>query len=605
MEKYTLPWLRRRRKTAPELPLKPPIHLSPFSNGEVFFQPGPAEAKIRRLILEKAEEGARRHGIDRREFLASSMGMATSLWAVNLVTGCSDAGSPRNVQTARAVEPMPRPIESVPAMPSGSTGMSGLPAVPRDAGAAGARPTGTSMGGAGSGAAGSGGADGSGARGDSATQTPLGPGGSFQVPDDPTDPEQVCALMLDPSKEFIFDIQTHHVNRADTFYEGFLRDQEQFRGYCSPSGLSSLECFGRNEYVRLMFLESDTTVAVLSGLPAATESDNPITNDEIAQSREAINLLADGTQRLVNHHMVLPNQRGISADAVQAELDEMARVLDTFGNIGAWKCYPAWSPANTESSATDGWNMDDAETGLRFVEQGIALGVPLFCIHKGLPIPAFSTQHLDPADVGRIARTFPEADFVVYHSGYGNQNSYFESAYAAGNRNGVDSLITSLLDAGVGPNENVYAELGTTWQLISTNPLIGGPTAAAHVLGKLLTYVGEDNVVWGTDSIWYGSPQSQIESFLQFQISPEFQALYGYPELTLAIKRKILGLNAARIYGIDPEAMRCGIEASELHGLKLQLDHAYGKRRWAFHEPMLTRPEDYWRLLRQSGFRPG
>jgi hypothetical protein len=571
MNHFRLPWLRRRKKTDAELPLKPPIHLSPFSNGEVFFTPGPAERRIRQLILEKAEAGARRHGIDRREFLASSMGMATSLWAVNVVSGCSSS-------------------------PAGSSGMPGPPAAAGTGGGSMIGPVESPP---------SGGFVPQGAGGAGTSMPSEGMGGFFRVPEDPTDPEQVCETLIDAGQEFIFDIQTHHVNRADTFYESFLRDQAQYAAFCGPRGMSSLECFGRNEYVRLMFLESDTTVAVLSGLPAASEADNPITNDEIAASREAINLLADGSERLVNHHMVLPNQAGLSSGAVQAQLDAMQRVLETHGRIGAWKCYPAWSPTNTQAVATDGWFMDDPAVGIPFIEQGIALGVPLFCIHKGLPIPAFSTEHLDPADIGRVAQRYPEARFVVYHSGYGNGNNYFEAAYRDGNRSGVDSLVSSLLAAGIGPNENVYAELGTTWQLVSTNPLIGGPTAAAHVLGKLLKYVGEDNVVWGTDSIWYGSPQSQIESFLQFEISEAFQAQFGYPALTLELKRKILGLNAARIYGVDPAAARCRIEQSELGQLKRQLDHDFGRRRWAFHEPMLTRPRDYWRLLRRSAFKPG
>ena len=43
------------------------------------------------------------------------------------------------------------------------------------------------------------------------------------------------------------------------------------------------------------------------------------------------------------------------------------------------------------------------------------------------------------------------------------------------------------------------------------------------MLGKLLTRVGEDRVLWGTDAIWYGSPQPQIMAFRAFEISPEFQ----------------------------------------------------------------------------------
>ena len=89
---------------------------------------------------------------------------------------------------------------------------------------------------------------------------------------------------------------------------------------------------------------------------------------------------------------------------------------------------------------------------------------------------------------------------------------------------GVNRLITSMMQAGIGPNQNVYAELGTTWyRLMQT------PDQAAHVLGKLLKYVGEDNVLWGTDSIWYGSPQDQIQALRTFEISPELQETLRVP----------------------------------------------------------------------------
>jgi uncharacterized protein len=576
MSNLKLPFLRRRRKTEPELPLQAPIRLGPLSNGEIFLSPGPRARLIEKLIFEKADEGARRHGIDRREFLASAMGMATSLWAVNLVAGCG--GEPGAGSGGGAAGGA-----------GGSGAGGGLPA----------------HGGAGA-IGGSGGAGGTGGPGPSTGGTAApgggtGTGGSYNVPDDPTDPEQVCEVMLDPSREFIFDIQTHHVNRANATYQTFLQGLPQYTSYCGPRGMTAVDCFSRNEYVRLMFLESDTTVAVLSGLPAADDTGNPVTNDEIAQSRDAINLLADGSQRLVNHHMVLPNRTGTTSSDVAAELDQMQRVQEDFGRIGAWKCYPAWSPNNSELIALDGWHLDDPGTGIPFVERGIALGVPLFCIHKGLPIPGFSAAHNVPMDVGRVAKLFPEATFIVYHSGFGNE-SYLEGPYQQGSMLGTSSLVTSLLSAGIGPGENVYAELGTTWQVVST---LLGPSAAAHVVGKMLLYLGEDNVVWGTDSIWYGSPQSQIESFLQFEISQSFQDLYGYPALTLDIKRKILGLNAARLYGIDPAAVRCAVDASAVTTAKRQLDHDLGARRWALGAPMLTHRRDYWRLLRQSQFRPG
>ena len=83
------------------------------------------------------------------------------------------------------------------------------------------------------------------------------------------------------------------------------------------------------------------------------------------------------------------------------------------------------------------------------------------------------------------------------------------------------------------------------------------PTTAAHLLGKLLKHIGEDNVLWGTDALWYGSPQDQIQAFRSFQIVPALIESHGYPELTPALKQKVFGLNGARVYGIDvPERRR-------------------------------------------------
>jgi hypothetical protein len=88
-------------------------------------------------------------------------------------------------------------------------------------------------------------------------------------------------------------------------------------------------------------------------------------------------------------------------------------------------------------------------------------------------------------------------------------------------------------------------------------------------------------------------PQPIIERFLAFEITPEFQQMYGYPALTTAVKAKILGLNAARAYGINVNAVRCGIQASQLARLKLELDGEFGERRWALQQPMLRTRRDF------------
>jgi Amidohydrolase len=97
---------------------------------------------------------------------------------------------------------------------------------------------------------------------------------------------------------------------------------------------------------------------------------------------------------------------------------------------------------------------------------------------------------------------------------------------------------------------------GTVWR-----SLLADPVQAAHVLGKLLSRLGEDRDLWGTDSVWYGPPQTQIMAFRAFEISEEFQQRYGYPALTDTVKAKVLGLNAARLWGLDPHATRCALAA--------------------------------------------
>ena len=204
-------------------------------------------------------------------------------------------------------------------------------------------------------------------------------------------------------------------------------------------------------------------------------------------------------------------------------------------DICAWKVYTHAGP---------GWFLDDRDPsapqiGEPFLAHVEALEVPVVAVHKGLSGEAAFGS---PVDIGPAAARQPALSFLVYHSGY--ETSYQEGPFAADGR-GVDRLITSVQQSGIGPGGNVYAELGSTWRSV-----MGDPDQAAHLIGKLLVAFGSDNVLWGTDSIWYGSPQDQIAAFRAFQITPEFQERFGYPALTDDVKARILGMNAARVFGI-------------------------------------------------------
>jgi hypothetical protein len=67
---------------------------------------------------------------------------------------------------------------------------------------------------------------------------------------------------------------------------------------------------------------------------------------------------------------------------------------------------------------------------------------------------------------------------------------------------------------------------------------------------RAASYLGADNVLWGTDCLWYGSPQPYIQAFRAFQIPAALQSQYGYPAITDEIRRKVFGWNGARVYGM-------------------------------------------------------
>jgi predicted TIM-barrel fold metal-dependent hydrolase len=240
----------------------------------------------------------------------------------------------------------------------------------------------------------------------------------------------------------------------------------------------------------------------------------------------------EGTHRLYLHGRVNPNQPG--------DVEDMERLATQF-RIAAWKTYTQWGPEGR------GFFMDDAP-GLRMIEEARRLGVRNIAIHKGLPFGPESYAHSTCVDIGRVAKRFPDVNFLIYHSGF--VTSKGEGPYDPKRSDGIDALITSLRENGVGKGGNVYAELGSTWRF-----LMRDPDMAAHAIGKLLAHVGEDNVLWGTDSIWYGSPQDQIQAFRTFAISDEFRERFGYPQLTAEVRAKIFGRNALKLYPVPEDVL--------------------------------------------------
>ena len=399
-----------------------PIKLDSTSNGE--FVPVPLEAAGRaanRLAQRWASENARRRGVDRRSFMVSACGAASTLLAFNAA----------NAAAGRV---------------GGYFALDRVAAVDPDA-----------------------------------------------------------ALEQLGGAEFVFDVQGHFVGR---------------------NGLGRTALGGADQFIKDIFLDSDTDMMVLSFIPSRREREL-LSIEEADQTRRIVEKM-EGTHRLLLHGRVNPNQDG--------DLEGMDELAEKWGVV-AWKCYTQWGPDGR------GFFLHE-DLGLGMIEKARALGVRNICVHKGLPFGRRSYEHSLASDIGIVARMFPDVNFLVYHSGF--ITSQREGPYDPTRREGVDELIRSVEENGVPRNGNVYAELGSTWRFSMRDP-----DTAAHIVGKLVKHIGENNVLYGSDCIWYGSPQDQIQAFRAFQISEAFQQKYGYPRMTAKLRAQIFGLNAARPYGID------------------------------------------------------
>ena len=384
-----------------------------------------------------------------------------------------------------------------------------------------------------------------------APTTSAQPGGTFAVP--PPEDTVACAHALGGNGEFIFDVHTHHVMPDGPWRHSAPETVGLVLGMAPACGSADrLVCVDRAAYLHDLFLASDTTVAMLSDVPNSGPGDAPVPFPDMLGTQElATQLGGPGASRLLVQNVIAPN-----VGDLHARLDGMTAAAHS-GQVAAFKVYTAWSPTGP------GWSLADPALGLPVVQHAHDLGVKVFVAHKGLPLVHFDPSHNKPDDIVAVSRQFPDMQFVVFHGAW--DPNHREGPYAANATLGIDTFLAALDRHQVPVNDNVWVDLGTVWRQLLTDP-----TQAAHVVGKLLKRVGEDRVLWGTDAIWYGSPQPQIMAMRTFAISNEYQDRFGYPALTAARKAKIFGLNAANLFGVDVGAVRCTLASDPLQSGQAQ-----------------------------------
>jgi len=346
--------------------------------------------------------------------------------------------------------------------------------------------------------------------------------------------------------QFIMDMHTHFL-RDDTRLENFVRSREAVGKVGWNPGLAGKpQTLKFANYMKEIYFDSDTKVALISGSGSEEPRDWFLTNEMKAEARAKVNKLT-GSQRLLSHAIFMPGMPGWM-DAVDKAIADLKP--DSF------KGYTVGDNTNKQLSKHP-WRMDDEKLLYPFYEKLAKAGLVNVCVHKGLYNLAASQRfpqlldHADVRDVGKAAKDWPQLNFVIYHSAFrftgGEGKNGLKQFEETGRVDWVTDLSEISAKYGV---KNVYGDLGQ----IFAQSTVAEPRLCAAMMGMLVKGLGADHVVWGTDAIWTGAPQWQIEAMRRLEIPEDMQKKYGFTALGPAdgpVKCAIFGENSARLYKYD------------------------------------------------------
>jgi len=355
-------------------------------------------------------------------------------------------------------------------------------------------------------------------------------------------------------KQFIVDVQTHFVR--DDYKGEFMLDIAKYAAQNwnpamtkDPGGLT-LDRYKFDNFLKEIYFDSDTKVALLSGAPFDDPAGWFLNNDQIKWANQSVNKVA-GSNRLLFHSLVTPKQPGWMEEVDRC----IAEIKPT-----SWKGYTIGDPLNPKTTKYP-WRLDDEALVYPFYEKAAKAGINTICIHKGLmprdyeaSIPGGGWKYATVEDLPKAAKDWPQINFVIYHSAIRTFLEPLDAELAEFEKTGYIRWVSDLAKIpeqhGV---KNVYGEIGTAFATTA----VTSPRFCAAMLGTLIKGLGQDHVLWGTDSVLYGSPQWQIEAFRRLEIPDDLQKKYGFASLGPAdgtVKNAIFGYNSAQLYKLDLRA---------------------------------------------------
>ena len=276
-------------------------------------------------------------------------------------------------------------------------------------------------------------------------------------------------------------------------------------------------------YIKEIYMDSDTRVALLSNSPSEVAQDWFIPQAEVFATREKVNRQA-GSRRMMAHFTITPGQPGW--------LDQVDQAIEVYKP----EFVEGLHRRRQHPQGTCPLSVARRRRKLMypFYEKISKSGIKNVCIHKGLFAPGVEKQfprlrpYADVGDIGKAAKDWPQLNFLVYHSAYRWVGGDPADGLAEFERTGRSSWTSDLAEIpekyGVA---NVYGDLGQIFAWTA----IAEPRLAAALMGMLVKGLGPDHVVWGTDAVWTGAPQWQIEGLRRLEIPDDMQRRYGFKPL--------------------------------------------------------------------------
>ena len=315
-----------------------------------------------------------------------------------------------------------------------------------------------------------------------------------------------------------------------------------------------------------MFLDSDTKIALISSAPSDIEQDWFLTNEQMADARKKVNDEA-GSRRVFSHMIFTPGQPGW--------LDK----LDAGLALKPESCKGYTVGDNTHKDISRyPWRMDDEKVAYKGYEKMVKAGIKNVCVHKGLFAAGHRKAVSQSARLRRRRRCRPGGEGLaaaqLHHLSLRlspcrrrSRRWRWPSSSAPGRISWTSDLADIPAQYGV---SNVYGDVG---QLFATT-LVAEPNVCAALMGTLIKGLGVDHVCWGTDAVWTGSPQWQIEGLRRLEIPEAMQKKHGFAPLGAAdgpVKTAIFGGNNARLYNIEPKRAMLELKGDRFALLKANM----------------------------------